>query len=195
MVTNTNDISSKLEKLFSQSAEGLYYLGLGKLYFDGVDANIDYEKSWAYFLKAAISCGNPEAFFYLGNIYKKGMGVRSDNEMAFSYFHQGAELLHPESLIKTVDCFNQGIGVDKDETKELQSYIREARTGHRIALRKMGNCFWHGIGTEVNFVQSARYTRLAASAGADESLIYFGVNILYGRGEKKIRSVQRRCFE
>lgn len=93
----THVLASRMNRLITRSTEKVYHLVMGKMFYDGIAVEVDYEKS-ASFFKCAIRYGNIEAYVCLGRQYKGGFRMIDDENKAVELFMHGAELNDPECL-------------------------------------------------------------------------------------------------
>ena len=61
----------------------------------------------------AASKRDPNGFVNLGTCYLRGIGCKTDKQMAVSCFEAAAEAGHPEGMENLADCYRVGDGVEK----------------------------------------------------------------------------------
>jgi len=180
----THVLSSRMNRLVAKSTESVYFFIMGKMFFDGMTVEVDYEKS-ASFFQCAIDYGNSEGFSYLGRQYQGGLGMPSDDRKALKLYMNGAELQDPECLYELGRCFQYGYGVARDGNKQFEYYNKAANVGHVAGQREVGWCLETGIGTEIDLVRSAEYHKAAAEAGDADALCEYGDCFMYGIGVER----------
>ncbi len=57
---------------------------------------------------------SPEALYYLGCTYEKGLSVAPCEKTAYIYFHKAAELGHARAQFKVAECLFSGKGTSQD---------------------------------------------------------------------------------
>jgi len=62
-------------------------------------------------LRAAAEHNNPEALFYLGQMYENGLSVIACDRTAYQYYSWSAEQNHPMGLLKVADFLFSGRGM------------------------------------------------------------------------------------
>jgi len=93
----TQGLASRMNRLVARSTESVYCFIMGKMFYEGMAVEVNYEKS-ANFFQCAISYGNEEAFAYLARQYSLGLGMKKDERKAVELYLNGAKLLDPKCL-------------------------------------------------------------------------------------------------
>ena len=112
---------------------------LGKLYFDGLVYERDYEQALKHFKKSFVL--NPDySSFILGSMYEKGLYVKQDKKKAFEYFLEGSKtnLKSKRALarIYSIEASARTHGVKKD-LNLAEKYYREYLDGMATKNDKM----------------------------------------------------------
>ena len=132
-------------------------LNLGAIYYNGIDADRDYQKAVQLYQRAMIS-DDPEvasiAINNLGYCYYYGHGVEIDYGKAFELFTRGAILYRcPNCLYKLADMYRYGHFVSQDEVigyrllkeAELFSCLHE-KVFYADIAKRIAEFFADGIG-------------------------------------------------
>ena len=87
--------------------------------------------------------GYPEATFYLGDCYTRGLiGLEIDPKEAFNQYQSAAKAGHAQAAYRVAVCCEMGLeeggGTKRDAVKAMQWYQRAATLGDTPAMYKMG---------------------------------------------------------
>ncbi|KAL8938537.1 MAG: hypothetical protein Q9216_003841 [Gyalolechia sp. 2 TL-2023] len=87
--------------------------------------------------------GYPEAMFYLGDCYSRGLlGLQTDAKEAFAYYQSAARTGHAQAAYRVAVCCEMGLdeggGTKRDAVKAMQWYQRAATLGDTPAMYKLG---------------------------------------------------------
>lgn len=125
----THVLVSRMNRPVSRSTESVYYLIMGKMFYDGSAVEVEYERSASLF-QCAIRYGNSEAFALLGRQYNYGLGMIEDEIKAVELLMTGVELQDPECLYEMGVCFEYGYGAHANAEKQFEYYSKAANVGH-----------------------------------------------------------------
>ena len=108
---------------------------------DGVEQN---HKQAAYWFRESCENGERSAFSYLGDCYRKGLGVDKDVIKAFDLYQKGAAMGDLRSKVAQAECLIEGWGVNNDNEmacnllRMVCNQEEEYRAGSRMVgvLRK-----------------------------------------------------------
>jgi uncharacterized protein len=156
----------------------------------------EYDRALKYFQKASDD-GNATADWYLGHMYRLGLGVSLDNGMAYSYYSRAAETYDSEEtdskkLRIAVDCqlriadyMRKGIasaGVAANPELAARTYLRLASNyGHPAAMFALGVMNIQGEGVQKNATQGLKWLMAAARKRNPAAQAYLGD--LYDKGD------------
>jgi len=176
-------LSSRMNRLVTGTAShaSTFNLITGKMYYLGLNAEVDYSRS-AFHFENAIQGGNTEAYLCLGKQYMAGLGKPEDSKKAFVLYMEGATKRDPGCMYEVGQCLERGIGVKKDEKRCLDYYMRSAEAGYAKSFESAGACLYYGRGTTVDLAEAARLYKRGAEAGEDEALVHYAICLLHGRG-------------
>ena len=102
---------------------------LGYIYYYGRKGEVNYEKSFNYFAKAAL-VGLICSLYKIGDFYRNGYYVEKDEKEAFSIYVQCLDKLDDDTIpesgadidMRIGDCLYEGIGIEKDTMGALHFY-------------------------------------------------------------------------
>jgi len=141
----------------------------------------DYERARPLLIYAAAN-GSAVAARYLGDLYHRGEGVRSDLAEAARWYLKAANAGDTESQYRIASMLGSGVGVDRNPEEAFSWGKKAADKGHVAAMEFVANAYWWGQGTSVdNSAAVALYLRLAEG----DSLIArerLGSAYMYGFG-------------
>ena len=84
-------------------------------------------------LRPAAENGDPNAMYYLGQMYAAGFGVKKDPAKALAYYREAAEMGYPPAQTEYGTALAIGDGVKQDVEKGLKWLLIAARTGDKSA--------------------------------------------------------------
>jgi predicted nucleic acid-binding Zn-ribbon protein len=85
----------------------------------------NYDTSLAYWIAEADGGnGNPDAMFYVGEIYAKGLGRAPDFVKAAEWYQKAADAGHTTAMISLAHLYKTGTGVDLDLVHAQELYSR-----------------------------------------------------------------------
>lgn len=130
--------------------EGSYWVNL-----DELETDEDYlrpfpreERAFECF-KAAAGAGLPEAFYKLGDCYKKGIGCDVDEHKTFLSYVQAAkhdegdvDYLSGSIALRLAGCYEEGIGCNHDFRRALEQY--ETAEKYLDAAVSAGDSYYKG---------------------------------------------------
>lgn len=164
-----------------------------------------YAKAMKYFQKARKN-GNFLAAWYLGHIYRLGLGVPVNPGKAFHLYREVAVeyddhglpprmfLIVLDSLVRVADGYRSGIksdGIKRDYRRAMRLYSKAARRGHPAAQFGLANMYLTGQSVKRNPKKAVRWIRLAARKRFPPALAQLGEFSIQGKymRKSKIRAV------
>ncbi|KAL8784108.1 MAG: hypothetical protein Q9213_004167 [Squamulea squamosa] len=117
--------------------------------------------------------GYPEALFYLGDCYTRGLlGLVSDTKEAFNQYQSAAKAGHAQAAYRVAVCCEMGLeeggGTKRDAVKAMQWYHRAATLGDTPAMYKMGVIQLKGLLGQPKNAQAALSWLQRAAEQADK---------------------------
>lgn len=176
-------LGSRMNKLVAGASSHPSTLNLimGKMYYLGLNVELNYSRS-AFYFESAILSGNNEAYYYLGCQYEEGLGKLQDFNKAFGLYLKGAEKRDPACMGSLAWCFQHGIGTEKNDDLCLKYYKSSCSGGYARSYESSGYCYYYGIGTAIDPVEAAKLYRMGSEAGDEHALVSYADCLLYGSG-------------
>jgi len=101
--------------------DAIYYKGLTYIY--GIGEDINKEKAFTHFLKAAEK-GSEKAMIKLGNCYLHGVFVKENIKEAIRWFNNAIEFNNLEAIMSLIEIYEKGIGIEPNYERALElAYI------------------------------------------------------------------------
>ncbi len=104
---------------------GLVHLSIGVCLFNPEFGLQNFEVAAQHF-HSALEKGWTQAYYYLGSLYRHGLGVKRCDMTAVNFFQLGTNAGDPGSISQLGNCCSQGIGVEQDPEKAAQLVRRGA---------------------------------------------------------------------
>ena len=138
--------------------------------------------------------GDAWAQSQMGEMYRRGRGVKRDYAAAVEWYRKAAEQNSPYSLGSLAEMYLGGFGVEKDPATAFR-YQREAafRSGSNTPWiwRDFAHMHNKGQGTEANPIEAARWFRKAAAYGEGYAQWHLGRFYLEGNGVARSNTAAR----
>ena len=120
-----SDKSKQIQSPVSSHLISIAACNLGKMYIRGEGTSTNYKKGYKW-LKRAKELKNSEAEYYLGLMFREGLGVDIDTETAHVYFTNSASMQFPEAYVALGNAY-----LDKgDIMNALQHYEWSVNLGN-----------------------------------------------------------------
>ncbi|WP_159436571.1 SEL1-like repeat protein [Pseudovibrio sp. Tun.PSC04-5.I4] len=156
-------------------------LGLGHIYFDGVDAPRDYEKALEYYELAA-SWGSRYAYLRIGSMFEGGHGVAQNYAKAAEYYQSAIKSGYAVASADIAYLYERGFGFEEDLLKAKELYETANGVGSSFAAFRLGLLYYYGSGVEPDYPKALGYFLSAARDGNDAAYPYLGLTYHYGYG-------------
>lgn len=111
-------------------------LSKGENYEKGLDVEVDYDKAFYYYEKAAKS-GDPMALNKLGNMYADGKGCSKDVYKAAAYYLKAAKKGNKFAQHNIAFCYWDGNGIEKNHEKAIMWMRLSAEQGYDDAIKAL----------------------------------------------------------
>ncbi len=189
------------EKLLNENEP--YNFEIGLYFANGRDDNTYWIKSLYYHLQA-LNEGEIGAAYSLGYLYQsKAHTFPLDEKESHEYFFsfRKASLFHMQAfagfrrypmsnlLEYNAMLYEFGYTVAKEPNMAFllafQGVINLQNYSSRSLYKRLAFYYLEGFGTEVNLVQAAKFSRLAADEGEVDCMVDLGFNYLSGKGVEK----------
>ncbi|MBO4989328.1 MAG: sel1 repeat family protein [Clostridia bacterium] len=164
-----------LEKALSHGVEEAR-LPLGRIYYE----RKNYERA-AELLKRS---HEGEAFYLLGNLYKKGVLPKSHKQAAL-YYETSSELGYAEGMYALAVCYDTGFGMIRNEETAMTFFAKAAALGQLDSVYELGRHKMNGLGTDRDEKEAAKQYLLAADLGHVRAAYCYGQCLKRGIGVRK----------
>ena len=121
----------------------------------------DYATAAVLFKKAAQQ-GDMEAQFYLGHLYRKGVGVTLNKEESFKWLTKSAEQGHIRAQFNLGLMYASGYGVTKNIPEAIKWYRVSAQQGNPEAQYFLGRMYHKGQGLTQSNDEAIKWYKVAA---------------------------------
>ena len=146
-----------------------YYTGNSKY-----DIQKDYKKAVSLFHTAIAldEANSGDCYACLGDCYYQGLGVETNYDKAFEYYHKASSFDEtPSSAYATLGIlYYNGYGVQKNKKKAVECFTRGAEWGDSNCLWNLAVCYDSGDGVAKNRKIALEYVKKAAKLGHKEAL-------------------------
>ena len=120
------EAADRVDSLAVNNMGYMYYYGRG-------DLEVDMEKAYQYFSKAAL-LGVPNAYYKCGDMFYSGKYVTKDPFTAFKLYMECYNMIelyqpidcYPDVCRRLGTCYHKGIGTEKD-LKKAEQFLAEAK--------------------------------------------------------------------
>ncbi|GBC07854.1 hypothetical protein RclHR1_07730007 [Rhizophagus clarus] len=150
------------KKLAEEHACGMNILG--HCYESGIGTNIDEEKAFEFYQKAA-DLGNFNALSNLGWCYYGGIGTDIKEEKSFELYQKAADLGSSNGISNLGWCYYEGIGTDVDRQKAFELYQKAANLENNGAQCRLALMYEIGDGIKKDVDQAIYWYKRAATQG------------------------------
>ncbi len=137
------------------------------------------------------------AFYNLGTLYERGLGVKQDYKMALSLYKASKKRGCTLAYVGLSNLYLNGLGVEKNERKAfliLSKGIKEGDTDTNDIALALGCFYENGVGTKVNLKKAFQYYKRAIESKTDFAYHNLGICYLNGVGTKKDINSAIECF-
>ncbi|MDB3869986.1 sel1 repeat family protein [Candidatus Thioglobus sp.] len=116
-------------------------------------------------LEKSAKSGDVRAQFSLANVYHNGIGVKTDEKLAFYWYKQVAEQGYASAQFNIANGYYHGIGTTQDLTKAQIWYEKAAEQDFVNAQYNLAVMYRRGEGTEVDNELAFHWYERAAQLG------------------------------
>lgn len=132
-------------KYIMESAERKHYLAeacLASLYYEGwggIEQNreraLHYARECSRKLHEEADKDNKYALYFVGHMYKIGVGIKQDEKKAFDFFVKSAHKGNARAMSVVGLCYLRGQGAPADKSKALTYFLLSSQFGYAEAAR------------------------------------------------------------
>lgn len=116
-------------------------------------------------LEKLAKSGDARSQFSLANIYHNGIGVKTDEKLAFYWYKQVAEQGFASAQFNVANGYYHGIGTNKDLKQALSWYAQAAEQDFVAAQYNLAVMYRRGEGSEIDNKEAFRWYERAAQLG------------------------------
>ncbi|SMN15827.1 hypothetical protein CRYPA_1809 [uncultured Candidatus Thioglobus sp.] len=116
-------------------------------------------------LEKSAKSGDARSQFSLANMYHNGIGVKTDEKLAFYWYTRVAEQGFASAQFNIANGYYHGIGTNKNLNKALLWYEKSAEQDFVAAQYNLAVMYRQGEGSEVNNQEAFRWYQRAAQLG------------------------------
>ena len=161
-----------------------YYTGNSKY-----DIQKDYKKAVSLFHTAIAldEANSGDCYACLGDCYYQGLGVETNYDKAFEYYHKASSFDEtPSSAYATLGIlYYNGYGVNKDYKKAVEWFTKAAEQGNAYAQCYLGYCYVMGHGVNKDQKKAVEWYTKAANQGDKDAMKNLSICYRNGWGVKK----------
>ena len=121
----------------------------------------------------------------LGEMYKKGQGVKQDYKEAVEWYRKAAEQGDATAQCNLGYMCNKGEGVKQDYKEAVEWYRKAAEQGFAKAQSSLGTMYKHGQGAKQDYNEAVMWYRQAAEQGCANAQCNLGRMYYEGQGVKQ----------
>ncbi len=129
----------------------------------------DYTTAYNEWLPLAAG-GDPFAQRNLGHLYRLGLGVPQNFEVALNWYRRAAEQGLVRAEANLANMLLRGQGVNQSPREAAQWFHRAAVAGHAISQFNIGQMYRKGLAVPQDNAKALAWFELAADAGHDRSI-------------------------
>ncbi len=111
--------------------------------------------------------GDADAQIEIGNIYRFGTGVITDNIKALKWYRFAAAQGNAKAQFLVGDFYHFGMGTAQNYIEAVRWYRLAAAQGNTGAQIQLGVMYQAGLGVTKDYVEAVRWYRLSDSSGAN----------------------------
>lgn len=133
-------------------------------------------------LLMAVEYNYYEAYYHLGEIYRKGVIVERDRQQAAKWYLEGAQKGNVDCQLQIGFWHQKGIEVNQDYAKALYWYMQGAENGCSNCQHRIGQLYLCGYGLDQNYAEAAKWFLMSAENGNRVGQYYMGQLFRKGNG-------------
>ena len=126
--------------------------------------------------------GDADAQFYLGFMYRRGVGVTLDYAEAVRWFRMAAEKGDANAQNSLGAMYGKGLGVPQDFAAALRWFRMAVEQGYATAQHNLGVAYREGNGVGQDYAKAVRWFRMAAEQGYADAQYNLGSMYRLGQG-------------
>ncbi|WLR95010.1 caspase family protein [Shinella zoogloeoides] len=135
--------------------------------------------------EVAMAAGSLAAYHNMGNLYRKGLGVKKDFAKAFELYQYAAERGHPEDQNNVGYMYFQGQGVKQDYAKARVWLEKAANQNWGASYDKLGLIYLKGLGAKKDMERATDYFQKGSDLGDRSAMVNLANLYKSGTGVKQ----------
>lgn len=182
MAVAPEDNAAEAAKAYAAAASrgsGEAFLHLGRMTLLGLVK--DGKKTAEELFLAAEQRGIAEASLRLGEIYRDGLTVPQNYQLAAGEFRKAAEKGNEEAMNDLAVLYTYGLGVEQSYSKARELYEKAVGLGSADAMNNLALLYQYGFGVRKDYRMTARLLESAARQGNAQAL--YNLAIMRIRGQ------------
>jgi TPR repeat protein len=176
------DIDEALRLFWRAGSAGVpdAYADGGLVYMNANPPNYPEAARW---FERAVPLGHSDADFYLGYMYRQGLGVQRNPYRAVQLLQRAYKSgdLQANFLLAVMYQTGEG-GLRRDPAAAVEMLAASAAAGDPYAQVELGNCFYNGVGVAANHGSAALWYFKAAQTGLADPQEFLGYMYETGDG-------------
>ncbi len=137
--------------------------------------------------RKAAKRGEPAAHALIGYIYEKGLGIASNDKVAYSWYVKAAKMGDVNGIFAQALMLSAGRGVKKDRRQAAALFAKAAKQGHAAAQYNLAMVYAHGIVVTENYKEAALWLKKSAQQRNHQAQYELSTLYTHGRGVVKDR--------
>lgn len=136
----------------------------------------------ALWLRKGAERGDPEAQYALASLYKGGLGVSENDELAVAWYRKAAGQGYADAQYQLGSCYSHGIGVQRDQEQAVFWLRKAADQGNSDAEFLLALLIEAGLGTTKDVAAAASLYERAAQQNNHFAQYDLGLHYEAGQG-------------
>jgi len=129
--------------------------------------------------------GDIEAQYLTGQMYRKGLGIRKNDNSASKWYRLAAEQGNIQAQMRLGFMYRNGDGVRQDNVEAIRWYRLAAEQGYPKARFYLGLMYESGMGIRRDHTEAMKLYRKSAEQGFATAQLYLGAIYSHGAGVGK----------
>ena len=109
--------------------------------------------------------GRASAQFFLGYMYRSGLGVEQNYKEAVKWYQKSADQGNATAQNNLGFMYQYGYGVTQDYKEALKWYLKSANQEYAIAQNNLGDLYYNGYGVTKDYKEAIKWFQKSAEQG------------------------------
>lgn len=131
--------------------------------------------------KKACEYNSPRAFFRIGRMYEKGLGVAQDGNKALEYYLKASEWNYVDAIFNIGCMYGSGELIPENHKKSIEYYMKACELGDADATYVVGVLYKYGLGVDEDESKACEYLFKASEMGNADAIYKIGT--MYEEGD------------